>query len=237
MASTLVLLGAGLIFGLKHALDADHLAAISTIVSDRRSILHSSGIGILWGVGHTASLLVVGVGVIAFHVDIGARLALMLEFAVALMLIGLGVNALRTLLRGGTVHVHAHEHSGRVHVHPHVHDSVPEPLAHTHHGFKPDLRPVVIGMLHGLAGSAALMLLVLSTIPSPLLGVTYIAAFGVGSIGGMLFMSTLLALPARLTAQRFSRANYVVRTAAGLFSVGLGLFMAYEIGVVGGLLL
>lgn len=237
MASTLVLLGAGLIFGLKHALDADHLAAVSTIVSDRKSILQSSLVGVLWGVGHTASLLVVGVAVIALHVEIGARLALTLEFAVALMLIALGANALRKLVRGGRVHVHAHEHNGHVHFHPHAHDAAPELLAHTHHGFQPDMRPLLVGMLHGLAGSAALMLLVLSTIPSPLLGIAYIAVFGIGSIGGMLFMSALVALPARLTAQHFSRANVAVRTLAGMFSLGLGLFMAYEIGVAGGLLL
>ena len=92
-------------------------------------------------------------------------------------------------------------------------------------------------MVHGLAGSAALMLLVLSTIPSPLLGLAYVAAFGAGSIGGMLLMSALVALPAQLTAARFSRAHFAVRTAAAFVSLGLGLFMAYEIGIAGGLLL
>lgn len=235
--SIATLLGLGLVFGLKHALDADHLAAVSTIVSESESLFSSSVIGVLWGVGHTLSLLVVGVTVILLHVEIGARTALALEFCVALMLIGLGADALRKLARGGRIHLHAHEHHGRVHFHPHVHDGAPEPSDHTHHGFALNLRPVLVGMVHGLAGSAALMLLVLSTIPSPVLGLAYIAAFGIGSIGGMLFMSALVALPARLTAERFSRAHFAVRTVAAFVSLGFGLFMAYEIGVVGGLLL
>ncbi len=237
MASTAFLLGAGLIFGLKHALDADHLAAVSTIVGESKNLVRSSVVGALWGLGHTISLLVAGVAVIVLHVEIGARTALALEFCVALMLIGLGANALRTLVRGGHIHLHAHEHDGHVHFHPHMHDGAPEPSAHTHHGFALSLRPVLVGMIHGLAGSAALMLLVLSTIPSPVLGLIYVAVFGIGSIGGMVCMSALVALPARLTATRWSRAHIAVRTLAGVFSLGFGLFMAYEIGIARGLLL
>lgn len=233
--SIVSVLGLGLVLGLKHALDADHLAAISTIVSERRSLLASSVIGAVWGVGHTLSLFIAGVAVIVLHVEIGKRVEMTLEFGVALMLIVLGVNLLRKLRRGATVHLHVHTHGGRVHAHPHVHDGKPEPHPHTHHGFRLDARPLLVGMVHGLAGSAALMLLVLSTIPSPWIGLIYIGVFGVGSIGGMLCMSTLLALPAHLTASRFARANVALQTAAAVFSVGLGLFMAYEIGVVGGL--
>ena len=230
-------LGLGLIFGLKHALDADHLAAISTIVSERKSLLSSSLVGAVWGVGHTLSLLVAGVAVIFLHLEIGERTALALEFCVAIMLIGLGANALRKLAHGGTIHVHVHQHGGHVHLHPHFHDDASESGRGTHHGFRLGARPLVVGMIHGLAGSAALMLLVLSTIPSPTLGLAYIVVFGIGSIGGMLCMSLLLGLPAHLTAERFTRAHLLVRTLAGVFSLGLGLFMAYEIGVVGRLLL
>jgi hypothetical protein len=234
--SVTTLLGLGLVFGLRHALDADHLAAVSTIVSESKSLVTSSVVGVLWGVGHTISLLGAGVAVILLHVEIGARTALALEFCVALMLIGLGADALRKLARGGRIHLHVHEHNGYVHFHPHVHDGAPEPSPHTHHGFSPSMRPLLVGMVHGLAGSAALMLLVLSTIPSPLLGFAYIATFGLGSIGGMLFMSALVALPARLTAARFNRAHFAVRALAGSFSLGFGLFMAYQIGIAGGLL-
>ena len=237
MVSTPLILGIGLIFGLKHALDADHLAAVSTIVSESRSLASSAVIGALWGLGHTIALLASGVAIILLHVEIGPRVALALEFCVALMLVGLGANALRKLARGGHIHLHAHEHHGYVHVHPHVHDAAPEPTAHTHHGLQLGLRPLLVGMVHGLAGSAAIMLLVLSTIPSRLVGLAYIATFGIGSIGGMVLMSTVIALPARLTAARFNRVHFVVRTLAGVVSLGVGLFMAYEIGIVGGLLL
>jgi hypothetical protein len=230
-------LGLGLVFGLKHALDADHVAAVATIVSTHKSVRSSSVVGMLWGVGHTLALLVAGVAVIVLHLEIGARLAAAFELGVALMLIGLGANALRTLVRGGKLHLHVHEHGGRIHVHPHLHDGAPEPEPHTHHGVRLGARPLLIGIVHGLAGSAALMLLVLSTIPSPLLGVAYITVFGAGSIGGMMAMSAVVGLPARLTAGRFNRANVAIQAVAALFSLGCGLSMAYQIGVVAWLLL
>jgi hypothetical protein len=226
-------LGLGLVFGLKHALDADHVAAVATMASESKTVCRSSVVGMLWGVGHTLALLVAGVAVIGLHLEIGARLAAAFELGVALMLIGLGTNALRTLVRGGKLHLHVHEHGGRIHVHPHLHGGAPEPGPHTHHGVQLRARPLLIGIVHGLAGSAALMLLVLSTIPSPLLGFTYIVVFGVGSIGGMMAMSALIGLPAHLTADRFNRANVAIQTGAALFSLGCGLNMAYQIGVVG----
>lgn len=233
--STFSVLAFGFVLGLKHAVEADHLAAISTIVSERKSVLGSVVVGCLWGVGHTISLLVAGAAVILLHVRIGGRTALALEFCVGLMLVALGVNALRKLARGGHLHLHAHKHGGREHVHPHVHGREPEADPHTHHGLRPGMRPLVIGMIHGLAGSAALMLLVLSTISQPLVGLLYIAVFGVGSIGGMMIMSALVGLPLYLTATRFRRANLMMRGLAGLFSLSFGLFMVYEIGIVGGL--
>jgi MFS family permease len=231
-ASVLVL---GLVFGLKHAVEADHLAAVSTIVSERKSLLSSSLVGGLWGIGHTISLLIAGVVVILLHIEIGERLALALEFGVALMLITLGANAIRKLARGGRMHFHTHRHGERVHVHPHLHEHAAEENPATHHGLRLGVRPLIVGMVHGLAGSAALMLLVLSTLPSPLVGMAYIAVFGLGSIGGMMLMSALVSLPLRLTADRFIRANLTVRGLAGLFSLGFGLFMVYQIGFVEGL--
>jgi len=234
--SAVSVLSLGLVLGLKHALDADHLAAVTTIVSERKSLLSSSLVGGLWGIGHTISLLIAGVAVILLHLEIGERLALALEFGVALMLIALGANALYKLARGGRLHLHAHHHGGHTHLHPHIHTDAPEPEPQTHHGFRLNARPLVVGMVHGLAGSATLMLLVLSTIPSPLIGFTYIAVFGLGSIGGMMLMSSLVGLPIHLTAMRFTRANFAVRALAGLFSLGFGLFMAYQIGFINGLL-
>ncbi|HVN86120.1 MAG TPA: urease accessory protein UreH [Candidatus Binatia bacterium] len=231
LLSTVVTLAGALVFGIKHALDADHLAAISTIASERRSVAGSSMIGALWGLGHTAALLIAGIAVIFCHVEIGERVALGLEFGVALMLIGLGAHALRTLAHGGHVHVHAHGDRAHVHVHPHTH--APH-ATHDHHTI--GVRPLLIGMVHGLAGSAALMLLVLSTIPSPVVGLLYVAVFGIGSIGGMVGMSVLVSLPARLSAVGFTRTHLAVQALAALFSLGMGLFMAYEIGFARGFL-
>jgi ABC-type nickel/cobalt efflux system permease component RcnA len=230
--STVSILAIGLVFGLKHAVEADHIAAVSTIVSERKSVLASSLVGGLWGLGHTISLLIAGVAVLLLHVKIGERTALALEFCVALMLIALGVSALRKLRRGGKLHLHAHHHGDRAHFHPHIHDGPNESAPHTHHGLQLSARPLLVGMVHGLAGSAALMLLVLSTISSPAVGLAYIGVFGVGSIGGMIAMSALVSLPVHLTAGHFNRANKVVRTLAAIFSLGLGLFMAYRIGFV-----
>ena len=229
--SIVSVLAFGFVLGLKHAIEADHVAAICAIASERKSLWSSSVVGGLWGVGHTLALLIAGVFVMLFHFEISERAALGLEFCVGLMLVGLGLNALRKLARGGRVHFHTHEHGGRKHVHPHMHDGTPEPDPHTHHGLRlRSARPIVVGLMHGLAGSAALMLLVLSTIASPLVGFIYIFVFGIGSIGGMMIMSALVGLPLTLTAARFNRAHLVVRGLAGLFSLSFGLFMVYELG-------
>ena len=228
------LLGTGFVFGLKHALDADHLAAVSTIVSERKTWWSSSLVGGLWGIGHTLSLLLAGIVVLWLKIPISERVESALEFCVGLMLVGLGVNALVKLARGGKLHLHPHEHGGHQHIHPHLHDKVAaqkhSPQDQSHHGYKIGQRPLWIGMLHGLAGSAALMLLVLSTIQSPLIGFLYIAVFGFGSIGGMMLMSLLLSLPFHLTADRFTKGNVVARVLAGLFSIGFGLLMLWEKG-------
>jgi nickel/cobalt transporter (NicO) family protein len=233
--SALGVLVIGLGLGLRHALDTDHLAAVSTIVDERRNWFSSLLIGGLWGIGHTASLLLAGVAVILMQFEIG-RYEKPLEFCVALMLIGLGVGALYKLARGGRVHFHEHSHAGHIHIHPHLHDDKPEPT-HSHHGLKLGVRPLIIGMVHGLAGSAALMLSVLMTIKgSTALAFAYIIIFGAGSIGGMMVMSLILSLPIHLTSGHFTKTNLAVRALAGCFSLGFGLFMAYEIGFVDGLL-
>jgi len=225
--STLSFVGIGFVFGLKHALDADHLAAVSTIVSERRSLWHSSLVGALWGVGHTTALLFAGLAVIVLRVEISPAVARGLETGVAIMLIVLGLNALRRLAAGGRLEMHVHTHGDRTHVHPHIHDAASPPASPHPVGFA--MRPLLIGLVHGAAGSAALMLLVLTTIPSTLGRIGYIAAFGVGSIGAMVIMSALLGLPARLTAGRFRRAYLAVQVLAACFSLGLGCAMAYQL--------
>jgi ABC-type nickel/cobalt efflux system permease component RcnA len=233
--STMSMLAIGLVFGLKHAIEADHLAAVSAIVSERKSLLSSSLVGGLWGIGHTIALLMAGVVVLLLRVEIGEGTARALEFSVAIMLIALGANGLRKLVRGGRIHLHAHQHGRLAHLHPHIHNDERETEAGAHHGLSLNARPLMVGMLHGLAGSAALMLLVLSTVSSRLAGLGYIVVFGVGSIVGMLVMSALVSLPIQITATHFKRTNRVVRMLAAIFSLGFGLFMAYRIGFSEGL--
>ena len=223
-------LGLGLILGLRHALDPDHIAAVSTIVSESRSVRRSSLIGTCWGLGHTMSLLVAGVLVIALKIQISDRLALWMEFAVALMLILLGLKAVLKPLRGWRIHVHQHAHGGSSHSHVHLHRPSEE-HAHQHrHLIRSGARPFLVGMVHGMAGSAALMILVLATIPSALAGLIYIAVFGLGSVGGMLIMSSLISLPFILTRQRFNVLSQGLQVAVGLFSLGFGLFLSWQYG-------
>ena len=221
--STLSILLIGFMLGLQHAVEADHLAAVSTIVSEKKNLLTASLVGGLWGVGHTISLFVVGVFVIFLKVQISESTEARLEAIVGGMLILLGINAIRKLFTE-KVHVHVHEHGNREHIHIHSHtDDTAEAL---HHRFS--LRSIFIGMIHGLAGSAALMLLIVPTIASPVLALLYIVIFGIGSIGGMMAMSFLIGLPLHLTPDRFSFLNRGIRLMAGVFSLGLGALIVYE---------
>lgn len=228
-ASLYAAFGLGLILGIKHALDADHLIAVSTIVSEHQSLKWASLIGAFWGLGHTTTLFVVGLLVIGLRLTISARLALGLEFLVALMLVILGASILWRSFRVEKLHLHAHAHNPETHAHFHIHGKTEENHSHSH-PFKSMRKPFLVGMVHGLAGSAALMLLVLTTIPAPLAGLAYILIFGVGSVGGMLILSSLIGLPFILTARRFSVLNRWIRVVAGVASICFGLFLGWEIG-------
>ncbi|MEK7671824.1 MAG: urease accessory protein UreH [Bacteroidota bacterium] len=245
------ILSLGFILGLRHALDADHLIAVSTIVSGRKGIFSSSLVGAMWGIGHTAALLVIGLIVIALQIQITERVALAMEFGVAAMLVILGLNLLWKLYNGEMIHVHVHEHHGHQHIHPHIHpfktphEHSSEPSHHESTSSKflqrllshvaKSKRSILIGMVHGMAGSAALMLIVLATIQSTTLALLYIAIFGFGSIGGMMLMSTVIGLPFMLTADKSLTLNRIVRGIAGVTSVLFGLFLGWQIGVVEGL--
>jgi sulfite exporter TauE/SafE len=221
--STIGVLLIGFALGLQHAIEADHLAAVSTIVSEKKSLLSASVVGGLWGLGHTISLFVAGIFVIFLKLQISPSTETKLEAGVGVMLILLGLNALRKLFAAEKIHAHSHEHGTREHIHIHTHGDEPEP---SHHGFS--MRSVMIGMVHGLAGSAALMLLVVPTIASPYLALAYILIFGIGSIGGMMAMSFLIGLPMHFTVNRFAFVNRGIRLLAGVFSLGLGAVMVYE---------
>ncbi|HCX29628.1 MAG TPA: urease accessory protein UreH [Blastocatellia bacterium] len=234
------LLGLGLLFGLKHAAEVDHVVAVSTIVSEHRNVLRSALVGGLWGIGHTASLVVVGVLVLVFRIAIPPRAANWLEFAVALMIIGLGVVAvLRVLRKRADVHLHRHSHDGQSHVHIHFHEQRTEHAgvapSHSHVISKLGFKPLLVGALHGLAGSAALTLLVLTQIQSVSLGLLYLTLFGVGSTLGMLLMSGVIGLPFALSGRRLTSINYGLQTLAGGLSIAFGLWYAYETAVINSL--
>jgi hypothetical protein len=259
MTSGLTILAIGFLLGMRHATDPDHVIAVSTIVSRERSILKAGSIGILWGVGHTLTILGVGAGIILFDLAIPARVGLTMELSVGLMLVLLGVlNLTGALTWIGEKfapahppvtgqHAHLHQHDAKLHVHWHSHAPSCE-----HHGqsLTPprwldrkfgglglfhSLRPLLIGIVHGLAGSAAVALLVLSTIRDPRWAVLYLLIFGVGTIAGMMLITAVIALPFSFAGYRFGWLNKSLVTGSGLLSLGFGLFVCYQIGFVDGL--
>jgi sulfite exporter TauE/SafE len=222
--SAVTVLLIGFVFGLYHAIEADHLAAVSAIVSEHKNVLTASIIGGFWGFGHTLSLFVVGALVIFVKLQISERTEAMLEGIVGIMLVLLGLNAIRKIFTAEKVHSHTHEHDGHEHSHLHVHHD--ESAERSHHRFAP--RSVLVGMVHGLAGSAGLMLLVLPTITSPWVALLYIAIFGAGSIAGMMIMSLLMGLPLQFTSGRFVAVNKGIRLLAGAFSLVWGFLLINE---------
>lgn len=224
-------LGLGLLFGLKHATEADHVIAVSTIVSEQRQLRRAAMVGALWGVGHTVSLMVVGVVVLTLRIAISEAVAGWLEFGVALMIIGLGAAAvLRGMHRRESAHVHRHDHGATAHAHMHFHEDASDHVHGTvgHTVSRLGFKPFIVGAVHGLAGSAALTLLILAQIESPLLGILYLSVFGLGSICGMLAMSGLIGLPFALTSNSVTRNHNFLQIAAGLFSVLFGCWYAVQ---------
>jgi ABC-type nickel/cobalt efflux system permease component RcnA len=238
--SAFAMLGLGLAFGFKHATEVDHIVAVSTIVSEHRNVLRSIAVGALWGIGHTAALVSVGTVVLVLRVAIPGMVASWLEFGVALMIIGLGAGVfVRSLRKRRTFHLHRHNHDGISHVHIHFHD---ENTKHTHasatHSHRVSitgLRPLLVGGMHGLAGSAALTLLVLTQIQSTALGLIYLVVFGLGSIFGMLLMSALIGIPFVLTSRRLSGLHHGLQMFASVLSIVFGIWYAYHTSYVSGL--
>ncbi len=230
-SSVTAILFTGFVLGLRHALDADHLAAMSTFVSQEASVARSALLGTFWGIGHTVALLAAGALTIAFKTAISPAVESVLESGVALVLIALGAHVCLRALAGVRVHDHAHLHDGRLHRHTHVH--LGGGAVHRHvHLAAVARRPFLVGILHGLAGSAALMLLVLAAIPSPLTALCYVLVFGVGATGGMVVLSGLLGVPVALAARSQSQKAYaVLQIVAGLATTAVGIMMAFELAV------
>jgi len=224
------ILGLGFLLGLKHATDADHVVAVTTFVSREQSLLRSCWVGLFWGAGHTLSLALGGSLIILLKLQVTDRVTEALEFAVAVMLVVLGVRVLYQI-RNDNLHFHRHSHvhpgNARPHAHWHLHShgKLHEHANWLHFG----LRPLIIGMVHGAAGTGALMLLVLSTIRLPSLAFLYILVFGFGSIAGMLLISLLLAIPMQWAAKNVASGYRVVQTAAGVLSCVFGIYLGLGI--------
>ncbi len=228
---TLTILSLGFVLGLRHALDADHLAALSTVLAERPTVQASTAIGFFWGLGHTLMLLCVGTLLLALNLTIPESMANMFEFAVGVMLVALGLSLARRIYKEQW-HLHTHEHEGRPHVHLHSHH-VQRDHAHGH-WYQGSLRPLLIGMAHGLAGSAALMLVVLSTVTGIGQGIGYIVVFGVGSILGMVGVGAILSLPVVYSMTVGPRAYWMMQGLACLASISLGVLMMIRIGLGAG---
>lgn len=217
----LTLLSTGFVLGLHHALDADHVAAVTTIVARTGRLRSSALFGAIWGAGHTTTLFLTGLLLLIFKVAIPQRLALFFEGIVGAMLIVMGIGALYSVY--GAInkqpHSHTHEHDTIKHSHTHRHNAL---FSANHH------KSFVVGLVHGLAGSAALMLLVLSMVQSVVNGLIFIIIFGIGSILGMLLTSTLIGLPFVFTT-RFEKAHALLSVLSGVASMYIGTSIIYEI--------
>lgn len=223
LASLLVL---GFMFGVKHALDADHIVAIGVIASQIKNLKTSSLLGIFWGIGHTATLFFISLLVLIFKIKIPILFSLLFEFFVGAMLVILGINILKKIFKE-KIHFHAHNHEDKSHIHIHQHKTN---ASHTHIH-----KSFFIGLIHGLSGSAALMLLVLATVKSTFEGLMYVAIFGIGSIIGMFLVSTAIGIPFIITKQ-FTSIEKGIKIIAGSISIVMGGIIMYEIGYKNGLL-
>jgi high-affinity nickel-transport protein len=250
MLGLISIIAIGFFLGMRHATDPDHVVAVTTIVSQQRSTKRAALIGIFWGLGHTLTIFVVGCAIILFNVVIPVRLGLAMEFSVSLMLILLGGwnlasfgNAIPSAAGVAHIHTHPHSHGGFVHTHPHAHN--PEDPSHdaiVDTSFNASssrplyklFRPLFVGIVHGLAGSAAVALLILATIRNSSWAIAYLLVFGIGTIAGMMLITMSIASAFRFVGSRFQVFGRRLAMISGLVSVAFGLVLAYQIGVVQG---
>lgn len=254
-ASLIPVLLLGLLFGVQHATDADHVVAVATIVSRTRRFAAGALVGACWGVGHSLTVTAVGAARLLFDLTVTPPMVRSLELGVAVMLIGLGAARIAGVFRdadpvalshlgephahgpGPALHSHAHTHGGAWHRHPHAHPPARLLRALQTVGPAQARRSALVGLVHGLAGSAAVALLVLSTIRGTAAAMGYLALFGVGTILGMTAITGLLSLPFTIRAVRVHRARRGLALTAGAVSVAFGLYLVFQIGLVDGLFL
>lgn len=214
----------GFMLGAAHALDPDHLVAVGTLSAESKNARHASVLGVIWGVGHTIALALAGSVVLSMKWTAFETFSGGMEVIVGLMIILLGADLLWRSYQTLTVHTHPHSHDGSTHTHVHIHGQ--DTARHHHHVFGSKIKALAVGFVHGLAGSAALSLAVMSTMPSMLLGMLYILVFGIGSIGGMVTMSMMLSLP---FVYMTGILHHHVKCGAGIFAIGFGGYVMWSL--------
>jgi len=229
----------GFLIGMQHAMEADHVAAVASLATRNRSIKETVRQGVTWGFGHALTLFMFGGFVVFMDNVVPERFAQGLELAVGFMLVLLGLDVLRRLVME-RIHFHAHRHGETLHFHAHSHEPGQEhetdPHQHEHRGNFP-VRALLVGMMHGMAGSAALIILALSSVTSLIQGLFYIAMFGIGSILGMALLAVVISLPLRYTSRSLTWAHNGLKAIVGLVTTTLGGLLIYELGINQGLLL
>ncbi|KAA9029144.1 HoxN/HupN/NixA family nickel/cobalt transporter [Niallia endozanthoxylica] len=225
------ILALGFILGIKHAIEPDHVIAVSTIASKSKKLWHSSLAGVFWGIGHTLTLFIVGIIVILMKGEIPEKWAMSLEFLVGIMLVYLGV---KTIISFKNIHVHQHQHEGDVHKHVHSHENSGEHDHKHQHKNASYLNSMLIGLVHGLAGSGAMILLTMSTVKSVGEAAIYIFIFGAGTVIGMLFFTTIIGIPFVLSKKR-SNISGILGMTTGAISTIFGLYYMYNLGINEGL--
>ena len=245
--SLLTILAIGFLLGMRHATDADHVVAVSTIVSRERRIGSAALIGALWGAGHTMTIFAVGTSIILFTLVIPPRLGLSMEFSVGLMLVLLGWMNIRGLRSAWNTH--SSETASEIDPPAHNHTDIAHHQASGHEDRSVTVldrafgnwslyqwtRPLVVGLVHGLAGSAAVALLILTTLHNPYWAVAYLLVFGIGTIAGMMVITAAMASALRYAGSRSAWVNRRLSLATGILSVAFGLFIVYQMGIVHGL--
>jgi ABC-type nickel/cobalt efflux system permease component RcnA len=257
MIGLLSIIAIGFFLGMRHATDPDHVIAVTTIVSQQQSARRAALVGVFWGLGHTLTIFIVGSAIILFNLVIPARIGLAMELSVGFMLILLGAWNLISFTHSlpsadlhsadgeVTAHSHPHRHGDLIHTHPHVHTHED----HTHAEQKAltrldrtlartalyqVLRPLIVGIVHGLAGSAAVALLILASIRNSTWAIAYLLVFGIGTIAGMMLITMSIASAFRIAGNRFQAFGRRLALVSGLISLAFGVFVAYQICVVQG---
>jgi ABC-type nickel/cobalt efflux system permease component RcnA len=229
--SLLSILALGFVLGIKHAIEPDHVIAVSTIASQSKKLWRSSLAGVFWGIGHTMTLFMAGMAMILLKGRIPDKWALSMEFLVGVMLVYLGVISLISIKN---IHHHKHDHDHELHKHVHSHKYNGKHSHYHQHKNSSYIKSMFIGFVHGLAGSAAMVLLAMSSVENVWEGAAYILVFGAGTIVGMLFFTTILGVPFVFSAGKL-RINKTLTQITGIISTGFGFYYMYNIGVTEGL--